>query len=142
MSRKRVPLIQYTVGKIPLAFVCFHACSNTPSGPFFRKFVWLKIAYCLIKVSFVKATFVLFSFLGYADCILRLINSEQIEQCTNIQKQYKEEYIISESVSYEFSGRGGIITYNYPKDKQPDTKVKKVKAKFYCFIKRFLSFIK
>jgi len=27
-----------------------------------------------------------------------------------------------ESVSYEFSGRGGVITYNYPEDKQPDTK--------------------
>jgi len=27
-----------------------------------------------------------------------------------------------ESVSYEFSGRGGVITYNYPEDRQPDTK--------------------
>ena len=26
-------------------------------------------------------------------------------------------------MSYEFSGRGGVITYNYQEDKQPDTKV-------------------
>ena len=32
-------------------------------------------------------------------------------------------FLFSESVSYEFGGRGGVITYNYPRDKQPDTKV-------------------
>ena len=30
---------------------------------------------------------------------------------------------ILESVSYEFSGHGGVITYYYPGDEQPDTKV-------------------
>ena len=43
----------------------------------------------------------------------------------------------AESVSYEFSGRGGIITYTYPRDKQPDTKVKSKSifqdALFYFF---------
>ena len=32
-------------------------------------------------------------------------------------------FLFPESVSYEFGGRGGVITYNYPRDKQPDTKV-------------------
>ena len=36
---------------------------------------------------------------------------------------YGSFFFISESVSYEFSGRGGVITYSYPRDKQPDTKV-------------------
>jgi len=35
-----------------------------------------------------------------------------------------------ESVSYEFSGRGGIITYTYPRDKQPDTKADKLSLAF------------
>ena len=34
-----------------------------------------------------------------------------------------KNFLFLESVSYEFSGRGGVITYNYPEDKQPDTKV-------------------
>jgi hypothetical protein len=29
-----------------------------------------------------------------------------------------------ESVSYEFKGKGGVITYNYPEEKKPDTKVR------------------
>ena len=28
-----------------------------------------------------------------------------------------------ESVAYEFNGKGGVITFNYPDDKKPDTKV-------------------
>jgi hypothetical protein len=31
--------------------------------------------------------------------------------------------LISESVAYEFRGKGGVITYSYPEDKKPDTKV-------------------
>jgi len=36
----------------------------------------------------------------------------------------------NESVSYEFSGRGGVITYNYPEDRQPDTKGDKLTLAF------------
>ena len=31
--------------------------------------------------------------------------------------------LIPESVAYEFKGKGGVITYSYPEDKKPDTKV-------------------
>ena len=37
--------------------------------------------------------------------------------------RFFQYFLFSESVSYEFGGRGGVITYNYPRDKQPDTKV-------------------
>lgn len=36
----------------------------------------------------------------------------------------------TESVSYEFGGRGGVITYNYPRDKQPDTKADSLSLAF------------
>ena len=31
--------------------------------------------------------------------------------------------LIPESVAYEFKGKGGVITYSYPEEKKPDTKV-------------------
>lgn len=43
-------------------------------------------------------------------------------------KMRKINLAFLESVSYEFSGHGGVITYNYPKDKQPDTKVTQISS--------------
>ena len=35
-------------------------------------------------------------------------------------------FLIPESVAYEFKGKGGVITYSYPEDKKPDTKVSRL----------------
>jgi len=72
------------------------------------------------------------SHFGFQGCLSSLeLNGEMIDPLKNaLVTSISVIEGCQESVSYEFSGHGGVITYNYPKDKQPDTKADKLSLAF------------